>query len=524
MYYDPEEDMYGIATPLVDYYLARDPNGENIIDLDSDYKGTITVPADLGYVIIYVMPLPDSIFEPDEEVTMILTHAYSNNSEEAFKFGDDSATVTIRQAPEFISDVDMDNDPNEPLPVNPDSYQGFVSRTAASGTAIRTRTMIFAANNRGVEYSFVLGNYIDYELGQKLYRKPNGEWSFNATDDGEDNVPMFTIDAELGRIKTAADFAELALPDSLGFTIQATCPVFEKQFDRASVMIGLLTLRQVQFSGTNRHPVFIDGANAAYCPHWKDNSTPPNGNADDPGDEKNPICYTRNTKAKVEALWIVNSGTIMPPNVKIRGDGDCTIPITDATVSGNAITLPETESTKSFPNEVKRIEKMTINWEISFDGGDTWIDAGKSENECFITLVDPDPKCLLFRTVLYHACRNGGTNMTSCLANTWSSFSGADVKKWNREDNDDYNVPLHYYKTPDGNDARNTTELLAGDDGTCGAWAFFFRECLRVNGIQCKITEVKPKNNAYNMFAVKNIYFWPQSFLPFGTVLEVFRC
>ena len=124
------------------------------------------------------------------------------------------------------------------------SYQGYVSRTAAAETKVATVMPILAAACHPVTYSFVIND----EIGQTLYRKPNGDWSLNSEDDSVANIHMFTIEtktgeietgcAATGKIKTATDFNQLTLPNSLPpFTIQATCTAHPEQYDRANVVV-----------------------------------------------------------------------------------------------------------------------------------------------------------------------------------------------------------------------------------------------------------------------------------------------
>ena len=79
-------------------------------------------------------------------------------------------------------------------------------------TAVITATPISAAKNRGVEYDSVFGDYIDYELGETLCRKPDGGLALKAKEDDSDenSVPVFTINVGTGTIKTATDFGESA--------------------------------------------------------------------------------------------------------------------------------------------------------------------------------------------------------------------------------------------------------------------------------------------------------------------------
>jgi len=256
------------ATPGIDYYLSNDPNGWNTITIDSNKKGNITVPAN-DSIVVYVVPIEDSIFEVDEKVTMALTGEYTSadGSESGIKIDVTPQTVTIHQAPEFISDVDKAAIPSItkdnyvqhiPFAITADSYHGYVNRNAQIGTAIVTATPIFAANNRGVKYSFVLGDNTNYTIGQTLYRKPDGEWSLKEKEDGsnENNVPLFTINVGSGEIKTATDFRKLTIPpNSWTFTIQAACPVHALQYDRASVTVNLCGIN-IAIDADNDNGVF----------------------------------------------------------------------------------------------------------------------------------------------------------------------------------------------------------------------------------------------------------------------------
>ena len=245
-----EFTIEGSATFGTDYYLAYNLDGSSTILIDSNKNGSITISVGGGNnsVRVYVVPIEDSIFETDETVTMILTRAYTSSSE--IEIGNDSGSVTILQAPEFISDVDtalgitMGNYQQKiPFSINADTYTGYADRNAQIGTEIVTTTPIFAAANRNVKYSFVLGDNTNYTIGQTLYYTPSGGWSLNATDNSVQNLPMFTIDENTGKIKTAADFKLLThLPDTLPtFTIQAADSIHTKLYDRADVTVGLLT-------------------------------------------------------------------------------------------------------------------------------------------------------------------------------------------------------------------------------------------------------------------------------------------
>jgi len=278
-------------------------------------------------------------------------------------------------------------------------------------------------------------------------------------------------------------------------------------------------LKEVSFSGTDYRAVRIDDDSDDYVPaHWQDNTVPLDGDADDAvaspptagqpvADKKYPVSYTRNKKAKVEAKFKV-SPVPAGASIKVKGDGPSSldIPATTATIAGDTITLSATEMSGAFANNVDYLATMTIAWKVSFDGGSSWFDAGSSANEVFVTLGVPG--CATrFRTVMYLACKTtGGTDASTCLANSWSSFGGpANVCAWN-ETAKTYSRALHYYQNADGNGNTTTKKLLADANGQCHSWAHLLKECLLVNNVGSMRTRIYPPTG-YNEFCVKNVVF-----------------
>ena len=294
--------------------------------------------------------------------------------------------------------------------------------------------------------------------------------------------------------------------------------------DAVRVTILKVDLKEVSFSGTDYRAVRLDDDSDDYVPaHWKDNTVPLDGDADDAvaspptagqpvADKKYPVSYTRNKKAKVEAKFKV-SPVPAGASIKVKGDGpgSLDIPATAAKIAGDTITLSATEMSDAFANTVDYLAPMTIAWKVSLDGGSSWFDAGSSANEVFVTLGVPG--CATrFRTVLYLACKTtGGTDASTCLANTWSSFSGpANVCAWN-ETAKTYSRALHYYQNADGSGSGpggNTTtkKLLADANGQCHSWADLLKDCLLVNNVGSKRTRIYPPTG-YNEFCVKNVVF-----------------
>lgn len=246
-------------------------------------------------------------------------------------------------------------------------------------------------------------------------------------------------------------------------------------------------LKEVSFSGNAYHAVITDpggeqsGEYAA--PHWQDNSSPADGDADDEGDRMYPVCYTRNTKMKASVKIGLGEFACGLESLWIRGDGpgDLDFPETQGTLVNGLLVTEATECSESLPNECVRYDPFAITWQYSTDNRVSWSLVGISGNEVFVTLTNPQCETA-FRTVLYLACQNGGTDAATCVSNTWAGFAGpANVCGWD-ECARDYTRKLHYYGSA-GATATDAAGLLQHADGQCHSWAHLFRESLKANGV-----------------------------------------
>ena len=136
------------------------------------------------------------------------------------------------------------------------------------------------------------------------------------------------------------------------------------------------------------------------APQWLDYND--NGNVTDANDHDYPVCYTRSgtvagTAGDVKMTTDVeikvwgNPGT----NIKVRvsgGIGGQTLynPNTtwSATFSGDLITATGLVSDGALPNTVKDTT-VSLEWDVSLDGGRTWYHAGWSQNHLYLTWNDP---------------------------------------------------------------------------------------------------------------------------------------
>jgi hypothetical protein len=202
-----------------------------------------------------------------------------------------------------------------------------------------------------------------------------------------------------------------------------------------------------------------------------------------PNNNQYPVLYSGGSTPTVSAdFQLPNSQPI--PSVEARGNGPdgFNVPATNLTQNGDTLTLPDTPMNQAFGSVIQYYKDFTINWQTSYDGGNTWVDVGTSDNPMYVTAAAPIPDPTsgqLFLTVVNSAVMNtqglsSGDN-AQIISQTWGIFTGLSVT--------DYaGTPLSYYASMS---SQNTTvaSLLQFDDGQCGAWTGLFLDMLLVNGI-----------------------------------------
>jgi hypothetical protein len=330
-----------------------------------------------------------------------------------------------------------------------------------------------------------------------------------------------------GQIYVQAETAGTCTVDLwLMFRCPQECGDWLAETDSAGDSVKLtvlgLKLKEVTFSAdpdspVNYFSVAADTDASTYpVPQWKDANG--DGDADHPaeGDHKYPVCFIRNTKMAATVKVTLGSPEYFTGAVKIRGDGpgNLSFPATDAAVAGGeATTVTQIKCANAFPNSVMWYDPLEIKWEISRDGGVSWIEIPPhSKNDAFITL--DTPQCATpFRTVLYLATKNGGTDADTCLTNTWAMFGTGsapmNVKAW-KDDAKAYDRPLYYYNG--GTTNATAAEMLADQEhsnGQCSAWVSLLLECWKANNIP-DLTPVcvnAPNTHSIEGFAVKEVGF-----------------
>ncbi len=289
----------------------------------------------------------------------------------------------------------------------------------------------------------------------------------------------------LSNINESMDYT-ITVVDEGGFTCTETVRV------EATSVSAL----EVNFSGEHNHTIVKDDGEVEYtAPHWRDNSIPLDGDADDiPTDIKHPICYESGKSLVVSAKFKVHELTV-PFTARVRAacsDG-IHLPIKTAVynLATQTIDLSNVVSTPLASSKVNYYNPFEIQWEISFDGGSTWCSAGVTKNPLYVTLGKPiqpyTPPTIpgetafeevkLFHTLVHHGCTNAKdvTSLTQVLNNVWQDFTDREVR---RVDGTQMTYYANYQCT-----STTTNTILETGDGQCGSWSRLFLDILKAQGI-----------------------------------------
>jgi hypothetical protein len=238
----------------------------------------------------------------------------------------------------------------------------------------------------------------------------------------------------------------------------------------------------------------------------------------------------------VSAQWKLQNSASTSPYIKGLAKADLhtgiDIPQTQATLdsTGFIVTLPVTIADSPFPTSVSFFSDFVIDWWISFDGGNTWEDAGTSSNPIYVCLGNTGPNNVsdkLYRTEVHLACSvTGAITPDQAMQNTWSIFSNSTptnpnagpkgITRWD-------GTPLYYYQLyPSGNSrhfgenaANSVGDLLGptyGGSGQCGVWAQLLADAWTINGIVSTVIDAQiDSSSGYQFFWVNS---WTVNSLP----------
>lgn len=243
-----------------------------------------------------------------------------------------------------------------------------------------------------------------------------------------------------------------------------------------------LKLETVTFGGAGYHSIKCD-TNAAIeytGPHWQTNFTAHTS-------ASYPVLYESGNKLVASVSCKVNPAEI-DTRLKIRGEGGGFIFEGTKDLSANETTWSlSTTSTVATASNTVNLFNLSINWSYAETNETTFHPLGTSSNRVYVSWHAPTT-ANLFHTVVDVACRNA-TSMTiesNIVVGIWGDFSDRSVVKA------DGTGPMKYWGNYVlTNVLANPATLLGGtvgdlvnySDGRCGAWARFFRDTLKAQGI-----------------------------------------
>ena len=274
-----------------------------------------------------------------------------------------------------------------------------------------------------------------------------------------------------------------------------------------SVKPPTLTLESVTFSGMPGD-IVTDAGEPYPVPHWQTGR-----------DTTSPVAYVRQDEMTVTVNFAVDANTgAGPVYVKGVGSNGVTFAPNIANLFGDRATATLTSS--PLPNAIALWDPLTITWYYSPTDSDAgpWLDAGISRNPVYVLLGAPQT-APLYHTLVHLGCENakGETTPEGAIPKIWGEFTDQRVVRVKTS------APMQYYgprtsQNPDPlpRDFFTTEGLLKFGDGRCEAWANFFVDTLRIQGIDTAFTRVIfPKNNLPNIapfgFLVKH---WEITYSP----------
>jgi hypothetical protein len=268
----------------------------------------------------------------------------------------------------------------------------------------------------------------------------------------------------------------------------------ELETKSVSVTFVKINLREVSFSGSNNHTIISDDGSLTYSfPHWKDNY-PYDGIATNQNERQYPICFTGNSQLNLSCKWYFEPSSLSE-TIKFKATGSDGYNFSTVTVEpqGNEIVLSNITSTKQLPDAIDYLSELSLNWQMSFDDGQTWYDAGTSKNQMYVTLDDPVDDTPMYHTIVHLGCKNGEghSNVDSAVEAIWSDFTDLDVKNVN-------GVVMNYYSNSVPENVPVDIEgLLQNQDGACTAWVDLFCYALKAQGIDDVSVEVCLVKNTF---------------------------
>ncbi len=254
-----------------------------------------------------------------------------------------------------------------------------------------------------------------------------------------------------------------------------------------AITVVMIDLKEISFSGDKYHEIKKDDSSIDFdAPHWKDSSSPRDKDADDAGDRKYPISFTRDTFMKISAKVEISPAAAFPAAPKLKADHSGNYDFAaDGAKSGTEVTITTVQCANKLANTVAYVNPLELAWSMSIDGGTEWFTFGKTQNVLYVTLGDPVAGTTLWETPLKIGCHRANGENADILDEIWGEFTDLDVRRVD-------GVRLIYWKTGGPNQSISTLLASADGDGSCIAFAQLLHWCMKSQGLASQVYMVTP--------------------------------
>lgn len=284
--------------------------------------------------------------------------------------------------------------------------------------------------------------------------------------------------------------------------------------DRVKVSVTKALVVEAEFtavSNTDFHQLHSDKNETIAPPHWKDTDLDGDGVGIGLGQAQTPLCYTRSGSAnvimRVATLKVRLHHTLDVPTdrtkVKIKAGYDATsfefgVKVADSIEIFEAI-FSNIDCAMPMPSHIEVYDPLPIFWQISLDGGNTWMSAGTTRNQTYVTWKKPE----LHFGFIYHSAVHVGCVAASGIAGTdpvpvlnaiWNNgFATRSIRRADGRLLSYYGFTIEGGVVHDVNQecSGNIKGMLSGEapygdfgHGSCTAWALFMIAVLQAQGIK----------------------------------------
>ncbi len=297
-----------------------------------------------------------------------------------------------------------------------------------------------------------------------------------------------------------------------------------KSTDSVDVIIVKVLMKEISFGGNTDEylqlvPDDLSTPNPYEAPQWKDESSTPDGDADDTGDKNYSVAYVKGKTWKIGAKFDLDP-SLEYESVKVKATfsngltlGEQSDDSTSGTLTHSStssfgeVELPLTALTGSSPDTIKFYDRngtsaLEVTWEVDVEDVG-WTTVATTKHQVYVTLEKPDAgKVADYQeTLFYFACHenDGLTGPEATLVgNCWKEFSNFPASsvfpktyRLNPKTGDPSSEIL-YFTNQESYSSGTTGGILGKRTGVCETWAELFQSVLAVHQVEVNIVDLSP--------------------------------